>query len=196
METIDAGRHKISGKRVTRIYSAKFYFFKYITYNPNEYYNVFPLVFSLGKVPKAKGKRGKLKGSSIESELSEGGSGGGDSLFRGLDFHYLPPPMRIPLLDELEKISPDLHRSPVAFAKFFRGLLFTMRKYRPAKVCYRHYIIKNIRGGKILRINKEDWRGLLEKPKVEHFVTSTFGKYASERVWKNSLREMRKTGRN
>ncbi len=31
-------------------------------------------------------------------------------------------------------------------------------------------------------------------PKVENFITSTFGKYASERVWKNSLREMRKTG--
>ena len=193
METIDAGIHKISGRRVTRIYSAKFYFFKYITHNPNEYYNVFPLVFSLGKVPKAKGKRGKLKGSSVESELSEGGGG---SLFRGLDFHYLPPDMRVPLLDELEKLSPDLHRSPVAFAKFFRGLLFTMRKFRPAKICYRHYIIKNIRGGKILKINKEDWRGLLEKPKVEHFVTSTFGKYASERVWKNSLKEMRKSGSN
>ena len=185
METIDAGIHKISGRRVTRIYSAKFYFFKYITHKPNEYYNVFPLVFSLGKVPKTKGG----------SELSEGGSGGGDSLFRGLDFHYLPPDMRLPVLDELEKLSPNLHRSPVAFAKFFRGLLFTMRKFRPARICYRHYIIKNIRGGKILRINKEDWRSLLMKPKVEHFVTSTFGKYSSERVWKNSLKEMRKTGR-
>jgi hypothetical protein len=30
---------------------------------------------------------------------------------------------------------------------------------------------------------------------VENFITSTFGKYASERVWKNSLKEMRKTGR-
>jgi hypothetical protein len=182
METIDAEDIKISGTRVTRIYSAKFYFFKYITYNPNEYYNVFPLVFSLGKVPKKGG-----------SDLSEGG---GDALFQGLDFHYLPPKMRLPLLDDLEKLSPNLHRSPVAFAKFFKGLLFTMRKFRPAKVCYRRYVIKNIRGGKILRIPKENWRDLLTTPKVEHFVTSTFGKYASERVWKNSLVEMRKTGRN
>jgi hypothetical protein len=181
----------IEGQRITRIYSAKFYFFKYITYNPNEYYNVFPLVFSLGKVPKSK----KSHSHGTQSEMSDSGAGGGDSLFRGLDFHYLPPEMRIPLLDELRKISPDLYRSPVAFSKFFRNLMWKVRKYRSARVCYRHYIIKNIKGGKILRIHKDNWNDLLMTPKVEHFVTSTFGKYSSERVWKNSLKEMRKSGR-
>ena len=171
----------IEGTRITRIYSAKFYFFKYITYNPIDYYDMFPLIFTLGKVPKSKG--------AAEDE------GGGAKLIRGLNFHYLPPKMRIPLLNELRKISPDIYRSPVAFTKFFRPLMWKLRKYRPARVCYRHYDIKNIRGGKIIRIHKDNWDDLLMTKNVENFITSTFGKYASERVWKNSLKEMRKTGR-
>ena len=170
----------IEGTRITRIYSAKFYFFKYVTYNPVDYYDMFPLIFTLGKVPKSKG--------GAEDE------GGGGALIRGLNFHYIPPKMRIPLLDELRSISPDLYRNPVAFARFFRPLLWRLRKYRPARVCYRHYDIKHIRGGKIIRIHKDNWNDLLMTPNVENFVTSTFGKYASERVWKNSLREMRKSG--
>jgi len=173
----------IEGTRITRIYSAKFYFFKYVTYNsthPDFYYDMFPLIFTLGKVPKSKG--------GAEDE------GGGGKLIRGLNFHYIPPKMRLPLLNELRSITPDLHRNPVAFARFFRPLLWRLRKYRPARVCYRHYDIKHIRGGKVLRIHKDNWDKLLMTPRVEHFVTSTFGKYASERVWKNSLREMRKSG--
>ena len=40
----------IQGDIVRRILSAKFYFFKYLTEKPNEYYNMYPLVFSLGRV--------------------------------------------------------------------------------------------------------------------------------------------------
>ena len=103
--------------------------------------------------------------------------------------------MRIPLLDELKKITPSLVRSPVAFARFFRNLMWKVRKYRPAQVCYKHYKISNIRGGKIIRVERPDWEKILLQPKVERFVTSSLGKYSSERVWKDSLRKMRKTGR-
>jgi hypothetical protein len=177
---------KIQGQRVPRIYSAKFYFFKYLTYAPtNRYYNMYPLVFSLGKVPKLKG----------QSSLSDSGSGGGDSLFRGLDFHYLPIPMRLHLLNELRSISPDLYQSPVAFAKYFLKFMWKVRKYRPARVCYRHYKLKNIRGGKIIKIDLNDWDTIIQQPKVEKFVTASLGIYSPERVWKESLKEIRKSGR-
>ena len=175
---------KVQGQRVARIYSAKFYFFKYLTYAPgNRYYNMYPLVFSLGKVPKSQGV----------SQL-DGGSGGGNSLFRGLDFHYLPPEMRLPLLNELRSLSPDLYKSPIAFSKYFLKFMWKVRKYRPARVCYRHYKMKNIRGGKIIRIDTGDWDNVIQQPKVEKFVTSSLGIYSPERVWKESLKQIRQSG--
>jgi len=176
---------ELEGTRITRIYSSKFYFFKYITHAPgNDYYNIFPLVFSLGRVPKEK-KRLK---SDMESKASA-------NIFRGLDFHYLPPDMRILLLDEMKKISPSLFRSPIQFAKYFQDIMWKVRKWRPARVCYRHYKMSNVRGRKIIRIERPDWDRVLVQPKVENFVTSTFTKFSSERVWKLSLIEMRKPRR-
>ena len=180
MESIN----KIKGQRVARIYSAKLYFFKYITNEPtNRFYNMYPLVFSLGKVPEFKGA----------SAMSDGGAGG-DSLFRGLDFHYLPPTMRVSLLNELRGLSPDLYKSPVAFSKYFLNFMWKVRKYRPARVCYRHYKMKNIRGGKVIKIDTGDWDQILQQPKVEKFVTPSMGIYSPERVWKESLKEIRQSG--
>ena len=160
METIN----KVQGTRITRVYSAKFYFFKYITGEDNKWFNIFPLVFSLGK-----------KGRMIQ----------------GLDFHYLPIKMRIPLIEELKLIKPDMVKSPVAFARYFKRLMWTQRKWRPAQVCYKRYDIGNIRGGKIIRIERGDWERTLLQPKVEKFVTSTLGKVASGRVWRESIKKMR-----
>ena len=67
----------VAGTRITRVYSAKFYYFKYVTEERNKWFNVFPLVFSLGK-------RGNI--------------------IQGLDFHYIPPNMRIPLITMLRNI--------------------------------------------------------------------------------------------
>lgn len=161
METIN----KVQGTRITRVYSAKFYYFKYITEEPNnKWFDAFPLVFSLGK-----------KGNMIQ----------------GLNFHYLPIPMRIPLLNLLRDVKPDMIKYPVAFARFFNKLMWTQRKWRPAQACFKKYKTEDIRGGKIIRIERPDWENTLNLPKADKFVTSKLGKVSSLKVWKDSIKKIR-----
>ena len=154
----------VAGTRITRVYSAKFYYFKYVTEERNKWFNVFPLVFSLGK-------RGNI--------------------IQGLDFHYIPPNMRIPLLTMLRNLQPNLTKQPVAFARYFNKLMWTQRKWKPAQACFKKYTLDNIRGGKIIRIAPKDWDEVLLRPKIDKFVTQKGSKVASGRVWKDSIKYIR-----
>ena len=151
----------IQGDVIRRILSAKFYFFKYITEKPNVYYNMYPLVFSLGKV--------------------------NSNLFQGIDFHYLPPKQRTALLEDLRNITPSLVKSPVRFAAEFRKLMVKVRKYRPAKVAFKRYNIESIIAGKIIRIKPEDWDEAIQEP-VERFINPKGQKVSSKKIWKEMLK--------
>ena len=152
----------IKGDVIRRILSAKFYFFKYITEKPNEFYNMYPLVFSLGKVNK--------------------------NLFQGIDFHYIAPKQRIVLLEDLRNITPSLVKSPVRFAAEFRKLMVKVRKYKLAKVAFKRYNIDSIIAGKIIRIKPEDWDQAILEP-VERFINYQGNKISSKKIWKETLIE-------
>tara|TARA_B100000470_G_scaffold221434_1_gene211792 strand:+ start:137 stop:634 length:498 start_codon:yes stop_codon:yes gene_type:complete len=154
----------ISGTRITRVYSAKFYFFKYITETNIEYFDIFPLILSLGKIGK---------------------------VITGLNFHYLPPKMRIPLLNQMMKLKPDMIQSPVAFAKHFKKLVWAQRKWRPAQTCFKRYVLEDIRGGKILRIERPDWEKVMMQEKVEKFVSGQNQRVNIKKVWRDSIRKIR-----
>ena len=149
----------IKGTIVRRILSAKFYFFKYLTEKPNEYYNMYPLVFSLGRV--------------------KGG-------FWGIDFHYIAPKRRIVLMSDLRQVSPSLVKSPIRFASEFRKRMSKVRKFRPAKIAFKRYNTDNIIAGKIIRIAPEDWDAAIQEP-VERFINSKGNKLSSKKIWKETL---------
>ena len=154
---------QIEGVSVKRILSAKFYLFKYITDKPNIYYNIYPLVFTLGKL--------------------------NSDLFQGIDFHYIPPKQRMFLLNELYQITPSLTTSPLRFSSIFKKLMVTVKKFRPALVAFKRYNISSIVGGKIIRIDPESWESVILEP-IEKFVSGT-KQVSAKRVWKESLRLQR-----
>ena len=154
---------QISGVSVKKILSAKFYLFKYITKKPNEYYNIYPLVFTLGKI--------------------------NSDLFLGIDFHYIPPKQRIPLLYEMYELTPSLVTSPLRFSSIFKKLMVSVRKYRPALVAFKRYNISSIIAGKMIKIDPADWETALLEP-VEKFVSGT-RQVSTKKVWKDSLVKQR-----
>ena len=149
----------IKGTIIRKILSAKFYFFKYITEKPNEYYNMYPLVFSLGRV--------------------KGG-------FWGIDFHYIAPKQRIVLMEDLRQVSPSLVESPLRFASEFRKQMSRIRKFRPAKIAFKRYNTDNIIAGKIIIIAPEDWDAVIQEP-VEKFINSKGNTLSSKKIWKETL---------
>ena len=139
----------ISGLDTKRILSAKFYLFKYISPHPrsvgtNLYYNMYPLVFTLGKI--------------------------NSNLFQGIDFHYISVKQRIILLNNLRQITPSLKTSPARFSSIFKQLMVSVRKYRPALAAFRKYNISSIVGGKMIRIAPGDWDEVIQIP-IEKFFS-------------------------
>ena len=204
---------KIEGEKVSTLVLGNLYFFEYKTFNSENYFDAFPLIFLLSK--RRRNEEGKR-------------------YFEGINFHYFEPDIRIQmfrsmsrfftnniLIDEdeeddeksdkelektqsllvnklkdeeknnmqilMEKIPDDT----ILRAREFRKVLFTAKKYRASKIAFRRYDFNNIQSG-ILKVLPKQWYEALNE-KTQRFFSKDFDKIRSQRIWRESLIRLRRT---
>lgn len=178
---------KTKGEKTTKLLLGNLYFFEYITFNSENYFDAFPLIFLLSRNKK---------------------NNEGKKYFEGINFHYFEPDVRIQmfrtmsrfftnniLIDEekkdiqllMEKIPDDT----ILRAREFRKVIFTMKKYKAFKIAFHRYDFNNIQSG-ILKISPKQWYEALNE-KTQRFFSKDFDKIRSQRIWKESLIRLRRT---
>ena len=105
------------------------------------YYDTFPLVMPIGSAP------------------------GG---FLGINFHYLPIPLRMRLLDTLDK-------------RGFRGNYSRLKNIREVKPTIKHYLRQQFRSG-FLELEEDDYAPSIFMPVAQ------FRKASASQVWRDSRR--------
>lgn len=124
------------------------------------YYDAFPLVFPFRRVP--------------------------DGFF-GLNMHYLPPVLRMKLMDALYDFqindkttqSESLTRLRLSYK-----ILSSAAKYRWFAPCVKHYLTSQLRTP-LLIVHPEEWDRALFLP------TEQFKKATKEQVWKESMEKLK-----
>ena len=124
------------------------------------YYDRFPLVFPINK--------------------AKGG-------FLGMNFHYLPLPLRAQLMDALYEVTGNQKYDETTKMQISYSILNGASKYREFKPTVKHYLTSQIRT-KLVYINPTEWDIALFLPS-EHFEKSSKGK-----VWADS-RKIARGGR-
>ena len=145
------------GKRISDMRLGRMYFFRY---NPDKSYNhtydSYPLVFMLYEDP---------------------------DNFSGINFHYLSPKLRAVLLGNMLSFLSDQDYSnrTKLFARKFRQVIQSNKKFRHAKAIYRQYKPEHIKS-KIIQVHPLDWELAIMVP-TERFKTPTGGIVASKKIW-------------
>jgi hypothetical protein len=101
--------------------------------------------------------------------------------FMGLNFHYLPPILRVRLLDRLMMFKTSKELTERTRIKFTYAVLNNASKFALAKPCIKRYITSHVRS-KFSLISSEEWVTAMLLP-VERFVGAT-----KEQVWRDSKR--------
>lgn len=126
------------GKLVKNIEPGKMYLFMY---NPKmaaklPYYDEFPLVMPFNVV--------------------KGG-------FLGINLHYLPPLLRMKLLNELLKLSDTPKISKTTLLRMSWNVIGNFSRFPEVKPCVKRYLYPNIQS-RFLEVNPEDWRAAIFLP--------------------------------
>jgi hypothetical protein len=134
------------GKLTSNIEPGRMYLFMY---NPKmaaklPYYDEFPLVMPFNVI--------------------KGG-------FLGLNLHYLPPLLRMKLLDELMKLADKPTISNTTQLRMSWNIIGNFSRFPEAKPCVKRYLYPNIQS-RFLEINPQDWRAAIFLP-VESFQGET-----------------------
>lgn len=160
VKTIDEREH-VSGIRSLREIGKLFLF----NYNPKTkaslpYYDTFPIVFPFN--------------------ITKTG-------FLGLNLHYLPPPYRAILMDNLYVLANtnDFSKDSTRLAKLTYNYLNSQRNLKFFAPCVKSYLNANIRS-KIAFIPPKEWELALFLP------LQKFEKQSEGQVWKDSLQKIKK----
>lgn len=160
IRTIDDRKH-VSGIRSIREIGSLFLF----NYNPKTkeslpYYDTFPIVFPFN--------------------ITKTG-------FLGLNLHYLPPPYRAMLMDNLYVLasSSDFSKDSTRLAKLTYNYLNSQRTLRAFAPCVKSYLNTHIRS-KIAFIPPSEWELALFLP------LQRFQKQSETQVWKDSIKAITK----
>ena len=147
---------RTGGKRVTDIRLGRMYFFRYRPEKPEDMYDEFPLIFLLYEDP---------------------------DNFAGINFHYLRPKLRAVLLGNMMMYlnNQDYTDRTKLFARKFRNMIQTNRRFRHAKVIYRQYSIEDVQS-KIIQVHPLDWELAITVP-TERFKTIGGGRTMSKKMW-------------
>ena len=147
---------RTGGKRVTDIRLGRMYFFRYRPEKPEDMYDEFPLIFLLYEDP---------------------------DNFSGINFHYLRPKLRAMLLGNMMMYlnNQDYTDRTKLFARKFRNMIQTNRRFRHAKVIYRQYSIEDVQS-KIIQVHPLDWELAITVP-TERFKTIGGGRTMSKKMW-------------
>jgi hypothetical protein len=93
------------------------------------YYDVFPLIFMVGK--------------------AENG-------FYGINLHYLPPQLRAKLMDALYDVVSDKRYDENTKLRLSYNLLQGAAKYRYFKPCFKHYLTKHVQS-RFVEVLSTEW---------------------------------------
>ena len=147
---------RTGGRRVSDIRLGRMYFFRYRPEKPEDMYDEFPLIFLLYEDP---------------------------DNFSGINFHYLRPKLRAVLLGNMMMYlnNQDYTDRTKLFARKFRNMIQTNRRFRHAKVIYRQYRADDVRS-KILQVHPLDWELAITVP-TERFKTKGGGRTMSKKMW-------------
>ena len=126
------------GKLTSNIEPGKMYLFMY---NPKmaaklSYYDEFPLVLPFNVI--------------------KGG-------FLGLNLHYLPPLLRMKLLDELLKLADTTTLSKTTEIRMSWNIISNFSRFPEVKPCVKQYLFPNVQS-RFLQINPQDWRAAIFLP--------------------------------
>jgi hypothetical protein len=121
------------------------------------YYDRFPLIFPINR--------------------AKGG-------FLGLNFHYLPLPLRANLMDALYEVSSNQNYNETTKMQVSYSVLNGAAKYREFKPTVKHYLTSQIRT-KLVYIHPTEWDIALFLP------TEQFEKASKGRVWADSRKIIR-----
>jgi hypothetical protein len=116
------------------------------------YYDTFPLVMPFRKVP------------------------GG---FYGLNFHYLPPLLRMRLLEKMISYVSDTTLSDKSRFRLQWNLLNNAAKFPGVHACVKHYLYSHI-NSRIMQIHPKDWKKAIMLP------VDNFEKASRTKVFKDS----------
>ena len=147
---------RTGGRRVSDIRLGRMYFFRYRPEKPEDMYDEFPLIFLLYEDP---------------------------DNFAGINFHYLRPKLRAVLLGNMMMYlnNQDYTDRTKLFAKKFRNMIQTNRRFRHAKVIYRQYSTEDVQS-KIIQVHPLDWELAITVP-TERFKTIGGGRTMSKKMW-------------
>ncbi len=101
--------------------------------------------------------------------------------FYGLNFHYLPPLLRVRLLDRLLQFSTTAGLTEQTRLRFKYQLIAGSAKFAAAQPCVKMYLNNHVMS-RFVEINPNDWVTAMMLP-VERFVGTS-----KENVWRDSKR--------
>jgi hypothetical protein len=104
--------------------------------------------------------------------------------FMGLNMHYLPPMLRMRLLNKLMEYTNDSTLSESTKFRLKWSLLDNASRFPGAKVAVKHYL-NNYVQSRVLKINPADWKKAIMLP------IDNFEKASKNRVFEDSIRNMR-----
>lgn len=148
----------IKGRAVKNITPGTMYAFRYDpkTKDKLPYYDVFPLVFPV--------------------EHAEGG-------FYGLNFHYLPTPLRAKLLNALYPYQTDNKMDERTKLDISYKILKGTERLRAFQPCFKRYLFSHMRSP-FLTVYSSEWETALLLP------TQRFHKASAEKVWQDSISKL------
>ena len=152
---------RTGGRRISDIRLGRMYFFRYRPEQPRDMYDEFPLIFLLSEEP---------------------------DTFDGINFHYLSPKLRAILLGKMLMYlnNQDYSDRTKLFARKFRSMIQTNKRFRHAKVIYKRYKAEDVQS-KILQVHPLDWELAITVP-TERFKTISGGRAASKKMWIKSAK--------
>jgi len=155
---------EVKGKPVGRVQLGRMYFFKYIPQSPDDYYDMYPLVFVVRRK---------------------------NAFFDGINYHHLGLKRRMFLYDNMRSFFSDnpLEDDSGLLYKTFRRQLFNKKKLKAAEVSFRQYRVMRVRS-KLIEIDPLDWeRTLLISSEL--FKSAKRKKLVSNPIWKMNERLIR-----
>jgi hypothetical protein len=102
-----------------------------------------------------------------------------DDGFSGINFHYLPPPLRAQLMDALYSVKTDRRYDENTKILLTYKILNGVSKFKNFAPTYKRYLYAHVRS-KFLEIQSVEWDIALFLP------TEKFNKASSAEVWKDS----------
>ena len=99
--------------------------------------------------------------------------------FTGLNIHYLPPVMRIALLDKLIKLASDKNYDERTYLRLSYDVLNSTRKYKEFRPCFKKYLYTHLQT-KFIPVDMIEWDLAASLP------TARFQGASQATVWKES----------